>query len=865
MSTGAPLSLPLGGSLPPGAQAEIVAMTSPNFKHLNGECCAIVQNTGPGSALVILSSGQLLTLPSDSLQMVDMLAGDRVAIVDAYQQLDTRFRNQIGTIVQIDRALVVVQLKIGSSVEHVSVPIGNVVLVNPALQMGAGSQGLGNMQMPSSFRTASPGRGSSPRAGSSLRTSSPRGASRQPLGSPSSAGMNQAGSNQAPRLPSKSLGPPSVVSSYGSQTLGSLTPPAASSANQTPKASQLLGSVPLGSQSLGSQKLTVLSNQAKKSGVKFTPDVIDTEETIGRQTLRSNNSSRDGTYSISTMASSDAGDCWLEESRNGSATVVHAVCHKRRGLLFDIITRINDAGADVLEARREEDMDNKVSLAILVVGDSGGPIPRDEQQALQEAVMEVTHQTKHPTRYQMMRKQARRCKSREFTTTSDDPFVKKATRSKIRLLIIGPGFGPDFNQQHFAMVQQAGYEIMHKMCVDPNLKGFNIASQLGELKHVIDEFVPDCVLVASKGGAYMQALWQNRLWTGPSVVINAHPSLNIPPEVPVVVAHGSNDQFFSRSRHETEQLMNTGTKSMCFLYYTANSGQHPSGGYTRCGDEHVMDSLLRHDCLPRLIDAAIGKQTERMFMKSWQLQLPSDCAKAAKWLGLSPDELKARWTDDPPESQIYGGVPVCDVPTNSEEWNMVAALFRANPIEEPNHKYPDNPQTGPWQNTPILRIQRVQNSAQLDGGFAPYYEQIKISIEAQKVEFQKGIHTRWVFHGTAAIEDIALNPIAGFLPLASGARGGTLWGAGTYFARDAKYVARAGFAVNMPDGRTRRMFLCLLICGIPCLGDPDNRGILPLRQEQYHYNSCLDSLNNPEIFVAQLSRAAYPAYVITFV
>jgi len=373
-------------------------------------------------------------------------------------------------------------------------------------------------------------------------------------------------------------------------------------------------------------------------------------------------------------------------------------------------------------------------------------------------------------------------------------------------------------------------------------------------------------LVASKGGIFMQALWDNGIWHGPSLVINAHPQLKIPADVPVVLCHGSNDPVYKRTRLELEHLLLTGTKNMCFLYYTANSGVHQSGGYTRIGDEHVMESLLMHDCLPRLIDASMSKFPETTFAKGWKLQLPPDWAKASKWLGLSPEELKERWTDDPPEDQIYGGVPVLDVDPNSEEFHMVAALFRSTPLDEPNHKYPDTARTGRWDQTPILRIQRVQNSAQIEGGFSPYYEQVKIAIgQVQGLDFEKGIHTRWVFHGTAAIEDIALNPIAGFLPTASGARGGTLWGAGTYFARDAKYVARAGFAVNMPNGRSRRMFMCLFVCGVPCLGDPDNRGILPLRQDQCHYNSCIDSLNNPEIWVGQLSRAAYPAYVITFV
>jgi len=60
------------------------------------------------------------------------------------------------------------------------------------------------------------------------------------------------------------------------------------------------------------------------------------------------------------------------------------------------------------------------------------------------------------------------------------------------------------------------------------------------------------------------------------------------------------------------------------------------------------------------------------------------------------------------------------------------------------------------------------------------------------------------------------------------------------------------------------MLLCLLMSGIPCLGDPNHRGVLPIRQGRHRYNSSVDSISNPEIYVTQTPGAAYPAYVITF-
>lgn len=95
----------------------------------------------------------------------------------------------------------------------------------------------------------------------------------------------------------------------------------------------------------------------------------------------------------------------------------------------------------------------------------------------------------------------------------------------------------------------------------------------------------------------------------------------------------------------------------------------------------------------------------------------------------------------------------------------------------------------------------------------------------------------WAFHGcnNEALESIINNPLSGFQPLASGleafsasnvragSRSTTLWGSGTYFARepnqkdlkglllehgtqarDAKYVADGGFCGNPDMNGSRR-------------------------------------------------------------
>merc|ERR1712187_1064146 len=99
--------------------------------------------------------------------------------------------------------------------------------------------------------------------------------------------------------------------------------------------------------------------------------------------------------------------------------------------------------------------------------------------------------------------------------------------------------------------------------------------------------------------------------------------------------------------------------------------------------------------------------------------------------------------------------------------------------------------------------------------------------------------------------------------LASGSRGASVWGSGTYFARDPKYVCDGGFCLRLPNG-AMQCLVCLLMTGMPTLGDPNHKGVLPIRQKPHRYNSAVDSLSSPEIFVIGHPGQAYPAYLITF-
>jgi hypothetical protein len=412
------------------------------------------------------------------------------------------------------------------------------------------------------------------------------------------------------------------------------------------------------------------------------------------------------------------------------------------------------------------------------------------------------------------------------------------------------------------MVERAGYQVYWCTSIpNPEVPNFSLPPYLARIKAEIDHFRPDVVAAASKGGVYMVGLWHAGYWRGPSLLLNAHPACRaLPKGVPVVLAAGSNDEVYPTRRAHVESLVSTGSENMGLLYYTSDSGRLPCGNLTRVGDRHNMESLLEYDTLPRLIDAALCPEgPEVHLVRSWRDRLSHDRIEAETWLGYSPERLRRLWSS--PGRQGTDERKLFEVPFGSAEFRRVAAVFRATPREPPAYVF--TPQHS-WEATRLLRVQRIENGLQTEGASRPYYEAMKRSVQDQGLEFEPGVHTCWAFHGADvdAIDSIVNNPMAAFQPCASRVNS-SLWGSGSYFARDGKYVADGGFCGTASNG-TRQMLMCLLTVGMPCLGSPEHRGVLPFRQRPHRYTSSVDSLSSPEVYVVQHPGAAHPAYLLTF-
>ena len=89
------------------------------------------------------------------------------------------------------------------------------------------------------------------------------------------------------------------------------------------------------------------------------------------------------------------------------------------------------------------------------------------------------------------------------------------------------------------------------------------------------------------------------------------------------------------------------------------------------------------------------------------------------------------------------------------------------------------------------------------------------------------------------------------------------WGEGSYFARDA--ASSIPVCHDCRDDQTNRMMLlCLVECGLPCVGN-EHLDTRPRVHQSLalQYTSYVDWPSNPEVFSVE-GQHAYPAYVIHF-
>ena len=201
--------------------------------------------------------------------------------------------------------------------------------------------------------------------------------------------------------------------------------------------------------------------------------------------------------------------------------------------------------------------------------------------------------------------------------------------------------------------------------------------------------------------------------------------------------------------------------------------------------------------------------------------------------------------------QVIDGLP---------EYNAVRTIFLHSASGLGRRHYCRQTNDQKWAGCRVIQIERIENG-RLEEQSQQRLVAVSSQLTEQGIQFEAGVHTRWLFHGTDSLDAIIANPIDGFSILMAGSGTGQLWGTGIYCARDAVYSN--DYTTQRTAHGCKRMLLCLVTTGIACLGGTHLK-LLPNRFMYSKYDSTVDSLSNPEIHIVNKALQVLPAYVITY-
>lgn len=223
--------------------------------------------------------------------------------------------------------------------------------------------------------------------------------------------------------------------------------------------------------------------------------------------------------------------------------------------------------------------------------------------------------------------------------------------------------------------------------------------------------------------------------------------------------------------------------------------------------------------------------------------------------------------DPPPTwtSCSHGGVQVVDLDLRSAEAMRVVAHFEQTSKLAPRPISAHRWKPSDFKSVEVLSVSRVENPA-MWRQFALLRREVIKREGATSARALQRIERAGLFHGCT--DEVAASIMhQGFNRSYAGIankQGGANYGRGTYLARDAGYSMSKRFAKRDECG-VSCMLYCRLVVGEYCRGE-STMITPPLRDpaRQLLYDSTVDSVERPEIFVAFKDGQAYPEYLIKF-
>ncbi|XP_070711308.1 protein mono-ADP-ribosyltransferase PARP14-like [Pempheris klunzingeri] len=157
----------------------------------------------------------------------------------------------------------------------------------------------------------------------------------------------------------------------------------------------------------------------------------------------------------------------------------------------------------------------------------------------------------------------------------------------------------------------------------------------------------------------------------------------------------------------------------------------------------------------------------------------------------------------------------------------------------------------------VLKIERLQNV-----NLRRAYEAQKAAI-SDKNRAEGGAGEKLLYHGTT--QDNCDSIIQTGFNRGFAGQNATSFGQGTYFAVNGNYSANPTFSKPAADG-SQLMFVARVLTGIYTLGQSGMRVPPPRSPQQPHdrYDSVVDKIDNPNMYVVFHDSQAYPEYLITF-
>ncbi|XP_067308148.1 protein mono-ADP-ribosyltransferase PARP14 [Pseudorasbora parva] len=243
--------------------------------------------------------------------------------------------------------------------------------------------------------------------------------------------------------------------------------------------------------------------------------------------------------------------------------------------------------------------------------------------------------------------------------------------------------------------------------------------------------------------------------------------------------------------------------------------------------------LERGDVKDGIVDAQGVKWTVDL-KKSEATACDSGQVTALKRLENLPDfSLPINW-DNMSQSDLLKGIPL---DPQSTEYQTVKADFKKTVAKT------------------VLKIERIQNMS-----LRQLYEGRKKDLEVRNGP-PNGAGEKILYHGTSETSCSSIMK-TNFNRNFAG-QNATVYGHGTYFAVDASYSANPTYAVPAADG-TQLMFVARVLTGHYDKGQP-NMKTPPVRLPPDHcFDSVVDNIQNPSMFVVFHDCQAYPDYLITF-